>query len=141
MFKLISTLLLSMLVATNVSGMDVLVNRETEITVITLEELYETFTFRNSRWINGVPVTLVLMPLHSTMHRQFLDKYIGIGHLGYKRRYNNRINSSRDKPPIIVTDMATMLEVLSRTVGGVGYAEDNMDGLLSEYNVIILEIL
>ena len=134
------TLLLITSAPAMAEGPDVVANADADTHFMNLETVYETFVFRNTRWENDIPITVVVMPLHSPEHREFLDTFVGIGHLGYTRRFNNRVNSARDRPPIIVNTSATMLETLSSISGSVGYTKESVRDLLTDYGIEIVEI-
>lgn len=118
----------------------VIVNKDAEANVLTDEQIYDVFIFRNGIWENSIPVTVVVMPLHSPEHRAFLDKYVGMGYLGYQRRFNNRVNSSKSMPPIIVNTRTEALDTVSKYPGGISYTEDDIRDILDSYNIDIVEI-
>ena len=107
---------------------------------LTYPEVYDIFLFQNDLWPDGSPITVVTYPLHSPEHREFLFQYTGINYLGYSRRYNNRIDSGRGKPPIIVKDSFGMADAVSETEGGVGYIEKRIRETMAGYGIKVIEV-
>lgn len=121
-------------------GVDVLLNGAVEETTLEYGDVYDIFLFNRDYWENGQPIIVVTYPLTSSEHKLFLQKYVGISYMSYSRRYNNRLNSGRGTPPMVVKDLADMLGAVGGSESSVGYTIEGVRDLLGLYNIKIVSI-
>lgn len=115
-------------------------NNSIESNTLTFEDVYSIFTLKKVLWPNSQPIKIILLPLNSQGHKEFLTKYIGIGTITYARRLKNAITSGRTDKPIYAKNNEEMLYKISTTVGAVGYLQGfvyvNTDG-----NILVFEVI
>lgn len=116
------------------------VHTDNEIDRLSHSEVYDIFLFQNDVWANGEPIRVLTLPLNSIEHRIFLDKYTGLNYLGYTRRYNNRINSGRGKPPIIVKNYREMLDKIAADAGAIGYTQETVREFMQSHGIKVVEV-
>jgi hypothetical protein len=130
-----------MAVSTTLNGeLVIITNRDTGVKSITYEFLYDSYVFNIRTWPNGMPLTIVTLPMSDVGHRLFLDKYIGLGSVGYLTRYERKVLLGNARPPVVVESPYALIEAVSTNVGYVGYIDSDILKYSGTDNIEVLNI-
>ncbi len=121
-------------------GVDVLLHGDNPESTLEYGDVYDIFLFNKDHWNNGQQIVVVTYPLTSSEHKLFLQTYVGISYISYSRRYNNRLNSGRGSPPMVVKDLSDMMGTVGGSEGSVGYTIESVKDLMSQYNIKVISI-
>lgn len=140
--KRIITLIMGVLLTLPLVGdeLEIIANNSAPVDKLSHEGLYDIFVFQTDIWENGEEITVVTLPLNNIEHRAFLEKYTGLNYLGYMRRFNNRIDSGKGKPPIAVRDFEEMLATVATKSGSIGYSIETIRTFMAANGIKVIEI-
>jgi ABC-type phosphate transport system substrate-binding protein len=122
-----------------VEATEVVVNKDTQVTSMTVEEVRAIFTLRKSYWSNGVKVKVFILPKSSIITKKFaydtlqmpVNMYFDILESGYSRGKSNI--------PVVLDNEYSMLLNLSLNSGSVGYIY-SADIVIDAPNVKVIKI-
>lgn len=115
-------LLLSLSVTATASDVAVPIGNSTSTPLtMTSDEIRMIFTMRITRWENGTRIRLVMLPVTSSEHKEFLWEVLGILPSRHKRSIEKKIYNGKSLPPIPVDSFDEMIKVVGKTTGALGY--------------------
>ena len=97
-----------------------------EYTVMSLRTARFMFSLREKYWDDGTPVTVVLLPWDSYIHKSFVSNTLGVRPERLRRVIEERANSGRSHGFVMVNSLEEMVQVLKTTKGSIGYLTDYM---------------
>lgn len=90
---------------------------------LTSAQLRSIFMMRQVMWPNNVPIRVFVLPNKAPIHLAFVQQKLQLFPYQLERVWQKLTYSGTGTPPIEVTDLATMVELVQVTPGAIGYAE------------------
>lgn len=87
------------------------------------EELREIFFGRRTRWKDGSPVRVYVLPDNHPAHIRFAKEILGIYPYQLRSAWDRMIFSGTGSPPIVVESLEQMQAHVNQTPGAIGYLE------------------
>ncbi len=85
------------------------------------EELREIFFGRQTRWPDGSPLRVFVLPDKHPVHIRFAKEILGIYPYQLRSAWDRMIYSGTGTPPVIVESLEQMQLQIERTPGAIGY--------------------
>lgn len=105
----------------NLAATEVIVNRDTQVVVMSVEDIRSLFTLKRSHWDNGVRVKLFILPKNSVITKKFAYEILKMPTNMYFDIIESNYSSGKSNIPTILENEYSMLLNLSLNPGGVGY--------------------
>jgi ABC-type phosphate transport system substrate-binding protein len=117
--------LLALILAANVSALDVVVNPSNPVTHLSRKELLAIFTMRQRNWPDGTPiVVLVQNPKYET-HAKFCKDLLNLFPHQLQTIWDRLVYSGSGRAPVELKTTQALLEKLVATPGGISYMESS----------------
>lgn len=87
------------------------------------EELREIFFGRRTRWKDGSPVHVYVLPDNHPAHIRFAKEILGIYPYQLRSAWDRMIFSGTGTPPVVVDSLKQMQAQVNQTPGAIGYLE------------------
>ena len=84
------------------------------------------FTMRLSRWPDGMPVQVFVLPDQDVTHFDFAKGVLGVLPQQLRRAWDRAVFSGTGQAPTEVLDESEMLDRVAETPGAVGYVSDGV---------------
>lgn len=101
-------------------------NPPPEILQLTVNEARSIFSMRVTNWPDGTPITVYVMPVKSTPHRDFVRTTLKLLPHQLKRKWDRLVYTGTGMAPIEVKDASEMRERVLNTPGSVGYLNSDL---------------
>ncbi|MEH6628920.1 MAG: substrate-binding domain-containing protein [Motiliproteus sp.] len=99
--------------------------------------LRSIFTVRLTRWQDGMPIRVFVLPDNHPSHQQFSKKNLGVFPYRLRQIWDRMVFSGIGKAPMEVVDQAAMQKEVARTPGAIGYIADGSGS--SGVNYVVVE--
>lgn len=86
-------------------------------------ELRRIFSKRVTKWPNGLPIVVFVLPSSHTLHQRFTKEVLKIFPYQLDRIWNKMTYSGVGTAPIVVSDYESLLREIQSTPGAIGYGE------------------
>lgn len=101
-----------------------IVNASVNTPALTKLELRRIFSKRVSKWQNGQPIIVFVLPSKHPIHQRFTKEVLKIFPYQLDRIWNKLTFSGIGTAPIVVENYQELLEQVKRTPGAIGYGVD-----------------
>ncbi len=91
---------------------------------LTRSTLRSIFTLRLTRWQDGMPIRVFVLPDNHPSHQQFSKNNLGVFPYRLRQVWDRMVFSGIGKAPIEVEDQAAMQKEVARTPGAIGYVAE-----------------
>lgn len=91
---------------------------------LTKLELRRIFSKRVTKWPNGQPIIVFVLPSSHELHQRFTKEVLKIFPYQLDRIWNKMTYSGVGTAPIVVNDYSTLLKEIKNTPGAIGYGEN-----------------
>ena len=88
---------------------------------ISTRQLRRVFMLKQRTWDDGRPISLIVFPSDNETHSLFLRHSLRLFPYQLDREWNKLVYSGQAAPPIIVSDIESMVHIVGSTPGAVGY--------------------
>lgn len=89
----------------------------------TREELREIFFERRTRWPDGNPLRVYVLPDQHPIHIRFSKEVLGVYPYQLRSAWDRMVYSGTGTPPVVVESLEQMQEQIRQTPGAIGYIE------------------
>lgn len=90
---------------------------------LTREDLREIFFGRRTRWPDGTPLRVYVLPDQNPIHIRFAKEILGVYPYQLRSAWDRMVYSGTGVPPRTVESLEEMQKRLSQTPGSIGYIE------------------
>ncbi|WP_036300979.1 type 2 periplasmic-binding domain-containing protein [Methylomarinum vadi] len=87
-------------------------------------ELREIFFGRQTRWPDGSPLRVFVLPDKHPVHIRFAKEVLGIYPYQLRSAWDRMIYSGTGTPPVVVESLEQMKKQIRSTPGAIGYIEE-----------------
>lgn len=87
-------------------------------------ELREIFFGRQTRWPDGSPLRVFVLPDKHPVHIRFAKEILGIYPYQLRSAWDRMIYSGTGTPPVVVESLEQMKKQIRITPGAIGYIEE-----------------
>ena len=89
----------------------------------TREDLREIFFGRRTRWPDGSPLRVYVLPDQSPIHIRFAKEILGVYPYQLRSAWDRMVYSGTGTPPVVVDSLEQMQAQIKQTPGAIGYIE------------------
>lgn len=100
----------------------VIVNHTVKVSHIDSSSLRSIFGMRISRWPDGTPIKVFVLPDHSPLHEQFAKSLLNTYPHQLRRNWDRMVYSGTGTAPIQVQNEQEMIQKIQETPGAIGYS-------------------
>jgi ABC-type phosphate transport system substrate-binding protein len=93
-------------------------------TSLTRTELRDIFFARQTKWPNGDPIRVFVLPDRHPLHIRFSKEVLGVYPYQLRSTWDRILYSGTGVPPTVVNTPQEVRERVDETPGGIGYAEE-----------------
>jgi ABC-type phosphate transport system substrate-binding protein len=93
-------------------------------TSLTRTELRDIFFARQTKWPNGDPIRVFVLPDRHPLHIRFSKEALGVYPYQLRSTWDRILYSGTGVPPTVVNNPQEVRERVDETPGGIGYAEE-----------------
>lgn len=105
------------------SNISIAVSHDIDITYLRRSTLQRIFTKKVTRWGNGQDITVIIKPVVSIEHRQFLEQVLKMTPYRYQKALDSVTYTAHHSTPVIeVSNDAGMMIELKKHPGAIGYS-------------------
>ncbi|MGH8579086.1 MAG: hypothetical protein ACREVK_02830 [Gammaproteobacteria bacterium] len=97
------------------------IGRELSNTALSQEQLREIFFVRQSRWRDGSPIRVSVLPDSHPLHIRFAKEILGVYPYQLRSAWDRMLFSGTGVPPTIVDSAEEMRRRVEGTQGAIGY--------------------
>lgn len=90
---------------------------------LTRDELREIFFGRQTRWRDGSPLRVFVLPDQNPLHIRFSKEVLGVYPYQLRSAWDRMVYSGTGTPPSIVESIEQMKLLIKETPGAIGYIE------------------
>ena len=90
----------------------------------TREDLREIFFGRRTRWPDGSPLRVYVLPDQHPVHIRFAKEILGVYPYQLRSAWDRMIYSGTGTPPVVVDSLEQMLVQIKQTPGAIGYIKE-----------------
>ena len=94
------------------------------VTSLTRTELRDIFFARLTKWPNGDPIRVFVLPDRHPLHIRFSKEVLGVYPYQLRSTWDRILYSGTGVPPTVVNTPQEVRERADETPGGIGYAEE-----------------
>ncbi|MBA3494867.1 MAG: hypothetical protein H0T87_12330 [Gammaproteobacteria bacterium] len=88
------------------------------------EQLRAIFFVRQTKWPNGTPVRVFVLPDRHALHIRFTKEVLGVYPYQLRSTWDRMVYSGTGVPPTVVQGVDEMRSRVDATPGGIGYLEE-----------------
>lgn len=88
------------------------------------EQLRAIFFVRQTKWPNGTPVRVFVLPDRHALHIRFTKEVLGVYPYQLRSTWDRMVYSGTGVPPTVVHGADEMRSRVDATPGGIGYLEE-----------------
>lgn len=88
------------------------------------EQLRAIFFVRQTKWPDGTPVRVFVLPDRHALHIRFTKKVLGVYPYQLRSTWDRMVYSGTGVPPTVVQGVDEMRSRVEATPGGIGYLEE-----------------
>ncbi len=88
------------------------------------EQLRAIFFVRQTKWPDGTPVRVFVLPDRHPFHIRFTKEVLGVYPYQLRSTWDRMLYSGTGVPPTVVKDVDEMHSRVEATPGGIGYLEE-----------------
>ena len=92
-------------------------------TPLTRDELREIFFGRQTRWRDGSPLRVFVLPDQNPLHIRFSKEILGVYPYQLRSAWDRMVYSGTGTPPSMVDSLEQMKSLIKETPGAIGYIE------------------
>lgn len=96
---------------------------ENQFGQLSREDLREIFFGRQTRWPDGSPLRVFVLPDQNSIHIRFAKEILGIYPYQLRSAWDRMVYSGTGVPPVVVDSLEQMRIELEKTPGSIGYIE------------------
>ncbi|MGR9114189.1 MAG: hypothetical protein ACU85E_00360 [Gammaproteobacteria bacterium] len=89
----------------------------------TREDLREIFFGRRTRWPDGSPLRVFVLPDQNPVHIKFAKEILGVYPYQLRSAWDRMVYSGTGTPPVVVDSLEQMQILITQTPGAIGYIE------------------
>ncbi|MGH2357640.1 MAG: hypothetical protein ACRDGJ_06455 [Candidatus Limnocylindria bacterium] len=93
-------------------------------TPLTRTELRDIFFVRHTKWPNGDPIRVFVLPDRHPLHVRFSKEVLGVYPYQLRSTWDRILYSGTGVPPTVVNTPQEVRERVDETPGAIGYAEE-----------------
>jgi hypothetical protein len=94
------------------------------VTSLTRTELRDIFFARQTKWPNGDPIRVFVLPDRHPLHVRFSKEVLGVYPYQLRSTWDRILYSGTGVPPTVVNSPQEARERVDETPGAIGYAEE-----------------
>lgn len=114
-------LLCSLLVCGSVTATSVVVNQSVPLESLSLAQLRNIFTLRQTQWPDGSAITVVVLADTAPLHQRFSREQLKLFPYQLNHIWDKHSFSGTGSPPLQVENAGEMLRQLRQIPGAIGY--------------------
>jgi ABC-type phosphate transport system substrate-binding protein len=94
-----------------------------QYTHLTRDDLREIFFGRRTRWPDGSPLRVFVLPDHDPLHIRFSKEVLGVYPYQLRSVWDRMVYSGTGVPPTMVESLEKMKTIIKETPDAIGYIE------------------
>lgn len=94
-----------------------------QYTNLTRDDLREIFFGRRTRWPDGSPLRVFVLPDHDPLHIRFSKEVLGVYPYQLRSVWDRMVYSGTGVPPTVVESLEKMKAIIKETPDAIGYIE------------------
>ncbi|MDO6563732.1 hypothetical protein Q4488_10100 [Amphritea sp. 1_MG-2023] len=114
----------------------VIVSQDVKEQTLNRNFLFAVFSMRVTRWPDGRPVRVFVLPDRHPLHSLFVKQQLQIFPYQLRNKWDRQIFTGAGTEPEQVDTMDEMYQKISRTKGAIGYIDDSFKLNLEKVRVI-----
>lgn len=88
---------------------------------LTREQLRDILFVRQTKWLDGSPIRVFVLPDQHPLHMRFAKEILGVYPYQLRAAWDRMVYSGTGVPPAVVDNVEAMRQRVEETSGGIGY--------------------
>jgi len=114
----------------------VIVSLDVKEQAINKNFLLAAFSMRITRWPDGRPIRVFVLPDRNDLHQRFLKKHLQVFPYQLRNNWDRQVYTGTGSFPVTVNSMEEMYRMVSQTEGSIGYIADSFKLNLEKVRVV-----
>ncbi|MBU2967367.1 substrate-binding domain-containing protein [Amphritea sp. 2_MG-2023] len=120
----------------NVSAHSVIVSQDVKEQTLNRNFLFAVFSMRVTRWPDGRPIRVFVLPDRNPLHRLFVKQHLQIFPYQLRNKWDRQVFTGAGSEPEQVDTMEEMYRKVSQNKGAIGYIEESFNLNLEKVRVV-----
>lgn len=131
-YPLLLTLMLTCLVTTPISAIEVVTHAQVTDSSLTKSQLRRIYTMRQLHWSDNSAITVFVLPSQHSLHQRFAKEHLQMFPYQLNRIWHKLTYSGMGVAPIVVNSESELIQIIMNTPGSIGYINDNTLNIFKE---------
>ncbi|OMH32865.1 hypothetical protein BGP75_14475 [Motiliproteus sp. MSK22-1] len=102
----------------------VIINSQVPYDHLSRSVLRSIFSMRLTRWADGTPIRVFVLPDDHAIHRRFSKRTLAVFPYQLRQTWDRAVYSGTGQAPVQIKNQQLMLEAVAQTPGAIGYIVD-----------------